>query len=100
MLFVPKKFRNKYELLYAYLKFIRDREPSRICYVSGPISRSNGNSVEENIRILNDAAIRLDASGNYDVVINPSAVGDLESMGYTREDALYIWTNLLKSGRI
>ena len=100
MLFVPRGFRNKYELLYSYLKFLRDKEPSRMCYLSGPISRTNGNSVEENIRRLNEAAQHLDASGDYDVVINPSAVGDLEQMGYSREDALYVWVNLLKSGRI
>ena len=100
MLFVPKGFRNKYEFLYVYLKFLRDKVPLKVCYVSGPISKSNELSVAENICKLNDVAIHLDASGDYDVVINPSAVGDLEQMGYSRADALYVWVNLLKSGRI
>lgn len=100
MLFVPKGFRNKEELLQAYLNFLRDREPSRTVYLSGPISPRNGNSVEENIRNLNRYAAELDASAFHDVVIDPSAVGDLEAMGYSRKDALYIWTSLISSGRI
>ena len=98
MLFVPKGFRNKEELLQAYLDFLRDKEPSRICYISGPISPKNGNSVEENIRNLNRYAAELDASAFHDVVIDPSAVGDLEAMGYRRDEALFVWTSLLSSG--
>jgi hypothetical protein len=100
MLFVPKSFSNREELLQAYLKFLRDKEPSKVCYVSGPISPRNGNSVEENIRNLNRYSAEFDATGLYDVVIDPSAVGDLERMGYSREDALYVWTSLLSSGLV
>ena len=100
MLFVPKGFRNKEELLNAYLNFLKDNCPEKVCYISGPISQKNGNTVEENIRNLNRYAAELNASGKYNVVIDPSAVGDLEAMGYSREDALYVWTSLLSSGLV
>ena len=100
MLFVPDEFNNKEKLLQAYLDFLKDKEASRVCYVSGPISQNNGNSVEKNIRRLNQYAAELDSTGEYDVVIDPSAVGDLEAMGYSREDALWVWTGLLKSGLV
>ncbi len=100
MLFVPKGFRNKKELLQAYLQFLRDKDPLKVCYVSGPISQNNGKSVEENIRNLNQYAAELDATGLYDVVIDPSAIGDLEAMGYNRDDALYVWCSLLSSGLV
>jgi len=97
MLFVPKNFNNKEELLRAYLNFLSDKDPLKVCYVSGPISPRNDSSVEENIRNLNRYAAEIDASGDYDVVIDPSAVGDLEAMGYSRDDALYVWCSLLSS---
>ena len=100
MLFVPKGFRNKEELLNSYLQFLKDNCPEKVCYVSGPISQKNGNTVEENIRNLNRYAEELNATGLYDVIIDPSAIGDLEQMGYSREDALYVWTSLLKSGLV
>ncbi len=100
MLFVPKDFRDKHQLLRAYLDFLQDKPPGKVCYVSGPISPKNGNSVEENIRKLNQCAAELDASGDYDIVIDPSAVGDLEAMGYSRDDALYVWRSLLSSGLV
>ena len=100
MLFVPKGFRNKNELLQAYLNFLRDKEPSSVCYTSGSISARNSNSVQENIRNLNRFAAELDDTGLYDIVIDPSAVGDLEAMGYSRDDALYVWTSLLSSGLV
>ena len=100
MLFVPKSFSNREELLEAYLKFLQDKEPSRVCYVSGPISQNNGRTVEENIKNLNQYAAEIDASGEFDVVVDPSAVGDLEAIGYSREDALYVWTSLLSSGLV
>jgi len=100
MLFVPKNFSNKQELLQAYLNFLSDKDSLRVCYVSGPISEKNGNSVQENIRRLNQYAAELDNTGDYDVVIDPSAVGDLEAMGYSRDDALYVWCSLLSSGLV
>jgi len=100
MLFIPKGFRNKEELLNAYLNFLKDNCPEKVCYVSGPISQKNGNTVEENIRQMNQHAAELDATGLYDVVIDPSAVGDLESMAYSRADALYVWTSLISSGLV
>ena len=100
MQIIPKGFRNKEELLQAYLDFLKDKDPLRVCYASGPISPRNGNSVKENIRNLNRYAAEIDASGRYDVVIDPSAIGDLEAMGYSRDDALYVWTSLLSSGLV
>lgn len=100
MLFVPKGFRDRDELLRAYLEFLADKRPERVIYVSGPISPKNGNSVKDNIKCLNNHAAMLDAAGLYDVVIDPSAVGDLENMGYSREDALYVWCSLLSSGLV
>lgn len=100
MLFVPKQFRNKEELLEAYLDFLQDNRPEKVCYVSGPISPKNGNSVEENIRNLNRFAAEIEASHEFNIVIDPSAVGDLEAMGYSRDDALFVWTGLLKSGLV
>jgi hypothetical protein len=100
MLFVPKGFRNKEELLQVYLDFLRDKRAEKVCYVSGPISPKNGNSVEENIRDLKRFAAEIDALGKFDVVIDPSAVGDLEAMGYSRDDALHVWCSLLSSGLV
>jgi hypothetical protein len=100
MLYVPKSFSNREELLQAYLEFLHDKEPSKVCYVSGPISQNNGKTVEENIRNLNRYAAKLVSTGLYDVVIDPSAVGDLERMGYSRDDALFVWTSLLSSGLV
>jgi len=100
MLFVPKDFCNKEELFQAYLDFLRDKDPLKVCYVSGPISERNGNSVDENIRNLNRYAAEIDGSGDYGVVIDPSAVGDLEAMGYSRADALHVWCSLLSSGLV
>jgi len=100
MLYVPKHFNNKEELLQAYLDFLKDKDPTKVSYVSGPISRNNGKTVEENISILKHHAADLTASVDYDIVIDPSAVGDLEAMGYSRDDALYVWCSLLSSGLV
>ena len=100
MQLIPKEFRNKEELLQAYLDFLKDKRSEKVCYVSGPISPRNGNSVEENIRNLNRYAAEIDASGEYEIVIDPSAIGDLEAMGYSRDDALYVWCSLLSSGLV
>ncbi|MBW1677508.1 MAG: DUF4406 domain-containing protein [Deltaproteobacteria bacterium] len=100
MQLIPKGFRNKEELLQAYLDFLKDTDPLKVCYISGPISPGNGNSVEENIRNLNRYAAEIDTTSNYDIVIDPSAIGDLEAMGYSRDDALYVWCSLLSSGLI
>ena len=90
MQLIPKGFRNKEELLQAYLDFLHDKQPEKVCYISGPISPRNGYSVEVNIRNLNRCAAEIDASGEYEIVIDPSAIGDLEQMGYSRDDALYV----------
>ena len=95
-----RKFRDTHELLRNYLGFRRTKDPITILYVSGPISKSNGHSVEENIRKLNTYAVLLDKSGLFDIVIDPSAVGDLEAMGHSREEALQCWCSLLASGRV
>jgi len=100
MQLIPKGFRNKEELLQAYLDFLSDKDPLKVCYISGPISPRNGNTVKENIRNLNNAAAETDASGEYEIVIDPSAIGDLEAMGYSRDDALYVWCSLLSSGLV
>ena len=63
MQLIPKGFRNKEELLQAYLNALKGTDPLKVCYVSGPISPRNGNSVEENIRNLNRYAAEIDASG-------------------------------------
>ena len=100
MLFVPKEFNNKEELLQMYLDFLKNKEASKVCYVSGPISQNNGKTVEDNISILNRHAAEIDASGDSNIVIDPSAVGDLEAMEYSRDDALYVWCSLLSSGLV
>ncbi|MFC1521642.1 DUF4406 domain-containing protein [Elusimicrobiota bacterium] len=100
MLFAPKKFTDKEELLQAYYDYLENRDPSRTCYLSGPISPANGKSISENIGNLKYYARKLDAAGEYDTVINPSSAGDLERMGYTGEDALWVWLGLLKSGLV
>ena len=101
MLFRPeRRFKDTRELLRNYLGFLRTKDPMTIVYVSGPISKSNGHSVEENIRKLNTYAVLLDDSEMFDIVIDPSAVGDLEAMGHSREDALHCWCSLLASGKV
>ncbi len=101
MLFRPnRKFRNTRELLRMYIEFLRTKNPMRTIYVSGPISKSNSHSVEENIRKLNTYASHLNKLGLFDIVIDPSAVGDLEAMGHSREEALHCWCSLLASGKV
>jgi len=83
-----------------YIRFLRKFNPKRVIYVSGPISPSNGLPVNQNITNLRRSAERLAMSGNYDVVLNPAAIGDLVGMGYTYKDAMWIWEKVLKSRRI
>ena len=99
MLFRPRKrFKDTRELLHMLIEFLREKDPMKTAYVSGAISSNNGRSVEENIAELNRYAAMLESE--YDVVIDPSAVGDLEAMGHSREDALHCWCSLLASGKV
>ena len=88
------------DLYYEYLSQLHGTDPGSVCYVSGPISPRNGQSAAQNIDNLQSFAREIDDRGIFSKVIDPSAVENLEAQGWSRDEALIMWINLLRSGRV
>ncbi len=71
-----------------------------ICYISGPISRYDEKTIEQNLEIFHTVQIQLEESQKYSLVVNPASVGDLENSGATYDEILDMWLAILSHHKI